>query len=102
MSNEYILLQQQDISTFSLVSFQKPARSTKAQSFLTVIRISFLNGQVKKQIVALEDSNVAEKSWQLIGETSATARPTNSLLEEILQFDHTTVAGMYISNSKYS
>ena len=53
------------------------------------------NGVVnlKKQIAALEQSNIATKSWQLSGETSASVRPQNSLLEEVLQFDHTTAPG---------
>ncbi|CAB4017045.1 U3 small nucleolar ribonucleo MPP10 [Paramuricea clavata] len=53
--------------------------------------------KVKKQIAALEDSNVAAKSWQLTGEASAFARPSNSLLEEVLQFDHTSAAAPVIT-----
>ncbi|XP_028417309.1 U3 small nucleolar ribonucleoprotein protein MPP10-like [Dendronephthya gigantea] len=53
--------------------------------------------RVKKQITALEDSNVAAKSWQLTGEISASARPSNSLLEEVLQFDHTTAGAPVIT-----
>jgi U3 small nucleolar ribonucleoprotein component len=59
----------------------------------TTIQFLYFNNQVKKQIAALEDSNVAAKSWQLTGEASAFTRPSNSLLEEILQFDHTSAAG---------
>lgn len=35
----------------------------------------------------LEEQNLAAKPWQLQGEASGTARPTNSLLEEYLPFD---------------
>ena len=35
----------------------------------------------------LEQQNLESKPWQLQGEASATARPTNSLLEEYLPFD---------------
>nr|CAG4641022.1 EOG090X09DZ [Eulimnadia texana] len=46
--------------------------------------------RLKSRIQELEDEAVAEKSWQLLGEVTAEARPENALLEEDLQFDHTT------------
>ncbi|ESO92353.1 hypothetical protein LOTGIDRAFT_120798, partial [Lottia gigantea] len=45
---------------------------------------------LKKQITKLEVSNLASKPWQMSGEVGSTLRPENSLLEEHLQFDHTT------------
>jgi U3 small nucleolar RNA-associated protein MPP10 len=36
----------------------------------------------------MEDASLETKTWQLIGETTATTRPENSLLEEHLMFDH--------------
>ncbi len=37
------------------------------------------------------------KPWQLTGETTAKSRPQDSLLEEFLQFDHTTRQGKFIA-----
>ncbi|KAG1664212.1 U3 small nucleolar RNA-associated protein MPP10 [Nymphon striatum] len=45
---------------------------------------------VKKKITEMEESNLAEKPWQLQGEIGALTRPENSLLQEDLQFSHTT------------
>lgn len=41
----------------------------------------------KARIKKLEQQSLESKPWQLSGETSATQRPENSLLEEHLQFD---------------
>lgn len=40
----------------------------------------------------LEDLN--DKPWQLKGEVTAKTRPQDSLLEDYLQFDHTTRQGI--------
>ncbi|XP_065836239.1 U3 small nucleolar ribonucleoprotein protein MPP10-like [Oscarella lobularis] len=48
------------------------------------------NEKLKRQIAQLEEANLAEKPWQLKGETTAKQRPENSLLEEDLQFEHRT------------
>ena len=42
---------------------------------------------MKGHIARLEATNIATKSWQMSGETSARARPENSLLEEHLMFE---------------
>jgi U3 small nucleolar RNA-associated protein MPP10 len=34
--------------------------------------------------------DVTDKQWQLMGESTAKARPKESLLEEYLEYDHTT------------
>lgn len=46
--------------------------------------------KLKEKIRALEESNLSEKPWQLMGETSVATRPENSLLQEHLEFDHMT------------
>ncbi|XP_035666716.1 U3 small nucleolar ribonucleoprotein protein MPP10-like [Branchiostoma floridae] len=46
--------------------------------------------KLKQTISQLEESNLAEKPWQLTGEVKGGSRPENSLLEEVLSFDQTT------------
>lgn len=56
---------------------------------------------MKKKIAQLEKENLTKKPWQMSGEANSTARPINSLLEEDLNFDHTTAVGkiyIYISH----
>ena len=50
--------------------------------------------QLKEKITELEDASLKEKSWQLKGEVGATTRPENSLLQEDLDFEHTTKQGI--------
>ncbi|KAK0465145.1 U3 small nucleolar ribonucleoprotein complex, subunit Mpp10 [Desarmillaria tabescens] len=42
---------------------------------------------LKEQIVALEEENVGQKDWVLMGEAHSRSRPQNSLLEEDLEFE---------------
>lgn len=42
---------------------------------------------LKDQIAELEEENVSQKHWTLMGEADARARPQNSLLEEDLEFE---------------
>ncbi|XP_059478840.1 U3 small nucleolar ribonucleoprotein protein MPP10 [Neocloeon triangulifer] len=45
--------------------------------------------RLEKKIDQIHDDALGEKPWQLLGEISASTRPQNSLLEEVLQFDRT-------------
>jgi len=53
--------------------------------------------QMQKKIEKLEAENLSDKPWQLSGEALAKARPMNSLLEEYVSFDHTTVGAPTIT-----
>ena len=43
----------------------------------------------RSRISQLEEENLAEKSWQLRGETAAAGRHENALLEEYVDFEQT-------------
>ncbi|KAJ4434429.1 hypothetical protein ANN_22991 [Periplaneta americana] len=45
--------------------------------------------RIQSRIKELEEQALAEKPWQLKGEVSASVRPQNSLLEEVVDFDLT-------------
>jgi U3 small nucleolar RNA-associated protein MPP10 len=49
--------------------------------------------RLRMRLDDLEEQALAEKTWQLKGEVSASARPQNSLLEEVVEFDLTTRPG---------
>ncbi len=54
---------------------------------------SFERAQValRDQIASLEDENVqSERPWALRGEITARQRPSDSLLEEVVEFEHTS------------
>ena len=46
--------------------------------------------RLKAKISELESEALAPKSWQMMGESKATLRPENALLEEDLVYEHTT------------
>jgi len=52
----------------------------------------------KKKVKDLEELNLAEKPWQLKGETNARARPENSLLSEAIDFDTLAKSAPVITN----
>jgi len=49
--------------------------------------------RLQARLNQLEEQALAEKPWQLKGEVSASTRPHNALLEEMVEFDLTTRAG---------
>lgn len=49
--------------------------------------------QMNEKIKSLEAQLLEEKSWQLKGEVTGQKRPENSLLEEMLLFDHAVKMG---------
>ncbi|XP_065060004.1 U3 small nucleolar ribonucleoprotein protein MPP10-like [Rhopilema esculentum] len=53
--------------------------------------------KMKEKIVALEEDNIAEKPWQLVGEATAAKRPKNSLLAEDLSFEQTLISAPQIT-----
>uniref|UniRef100_A0A674P021 U3 small nucleolar ribonucleoprotein protein MPP10 n=1 Tax=Takifugu rubripes TaxID=31033 RepID=A0A674P021_TAKRU len=61
----------------------------KSQSKISETKSSFEKRQEKmsKKIEELENSALAVKPWQLSGEVTAQARPENSLLEEVVEFE---------------
>lgn len=50
-----------------------------------------------EKIKRLEEENLSEKPWQLMGETNAKKRPVNSLLEEFVTFDVTSAGAPVIT-----
>lgn len=44
--------------------------------------------RLRRSIAALESENIGSKDWTMRGEVTATARPTDSLLQEDLEFEH--------------
>ena len=51
------------------------------------------HAQLRKKIAGLEEAALEDKPWQLLGETQASKRPKNALLEEDLEFEQQTKAG---------
>jgi len=56
--------------------------------------------KMKERIESLEETNIADKPWQLQGEVSGKHRPKDSLLEEYVIFDHATKTAPVITIEK--
>jgi U3 small nucleolar ribonucleoprotein component len=48
----------------------------------------------------LEQENIDQKHWTLMGEATSRSRPLNSLLEEDLEFEHASRAAPVITEEK--
>lgn len=46
--------------------------------------------KLREKIMKLEEEAIAPKSWGLLGESTGNKRPENSLLEEVVDFEHAT------------
>lgn len=46
--------------------------------------------KLKKEIQKLEEGSIGDKPWMLKGEVDSSVRPMNSLLEEFVDFEHTS------------
>ncbi|XP_057301568.1 U3 small nucleolar ribonucleoprotein protein MPP10-like [Hydractinia symbiolongicarpus] len=53
--------------------------------------------EIELKISRLEESNLSNKPWQLKGEATSRVRPVNSLLEEHISFDHTSVGAPVVT-----
>jgi U3 small nucleolar RNA-associated protein MPP10 len=69
----------------------KESKSEKLSSF------ELSQEKMLKTIKRLEEANLDKKSWQLMGESTASQRPTNSLLEEHVSFEHTSLGAPEIT-----
>jgi len=56
------------------------------------------HAQIQKKVEALEEQSLAPKTWQLEGEIDQSARPTDSLLREALDFDSLARTAPKITN----
>jgi len=78
---------QQNRDLFNVDSDKEEDEKEKKSSF------EIRQSKLKEQVDDIHKSmlnDLTDKSWQLSGETSAKTRPKESLLEEFLEFDHTT------------
>lgn len=54
--------------------------------------------QMSEKIKSLEKELLMEKPWQLRGEVTGQKRPENSLLEEMVIFDHAVKMGKHCTS----
>nr|CAG4644117.1 EOG090X09DZ [Lepidurus arcticus] len=74
-----------------------PDLDSQAQSSEAKSSFDERQARLANQISRFENEALSNKPWQLTGEIAADTRPENALLEEDLQFDHTTRAAPVIT-----
>lgn len=74
----------------SEASSNEPGTSKKlSEPYLDQSEFELRQARLKNTIDRMESEALNEKTWQLKGEITSSARPKNSLLEEVLEFDQT-------------
>lgn len=86
--------EKEKLKVYLVLLFSEERSETSKSYLIIIVVVHFLFlVQMEKKIAHLEKENLTTKPWQMSGEAGGTARPFNSLLQEDLNFDHTTAVG---------